>query len=94
MKYYKEEAIHIANEFIAEVNKLEKRYNMKFNSDTGDIYLSYERKEQGKYWDTISLGFDGDGSSIKVIEDIKIKEKLKKQALSKLTDDEREVLGL
>ncbi len=67
MKYTKKEAIDVSNEFIKEVNKLEKKYSMTFNSDTGDVYLSYKTKEKDK-WDTISVGWDGDGSGIKVIE--------------------------
>lgn len=94
MKYTKEEAIEAANNFISEVNKLEDKYNLTFNSDTGDIYLSFKTKEKDKVWDNISLGWDGNGSGIKVIEEFKIKEKIKEQALSKLTDEERKVLGL
>lgn len=94
MKYSKEEAIKIANDFIKEVNSLEKKYNMTFNSDTGDVYFSFKTTEKDKVWDTISLGWDGDGSCIKVVEMIKQNEKLKEQALSKLTDEERKALGL
>jgi hypothetical protein len=94
MKYTKNEAIIIANEFIQEVNKLEKKYNMKFNSDTGDIYFSFESTENGKYWDTISLGWNGDNSGIKVIEAFNEKEKLKQSAIAKLTDEERKALGI
>jgi len=94
MKYTKEEAIKKANEFIEEVNKLENKYNMTFNSDTGDIYFSYKTKEKNKVWDHISLGWVGDGSGIKVVEEFKIKERIKEQALSKLTEEEREALGL
>jgi hypothetical protein len=93
MKYTKKEAIVIANEFITEVNKLEKKYNMTFNSDTGDVYLSFKSNDDGKVWDSISLGWKGDGSGISVIEEIKIKEKIR-QALDKLTYEERELLGL
>ena len=70
MKYTKNEALVVANEFITEVNKLEKKYNMTFNSDTGDVYLSFKSNEDGKVWDNISLGWKGDGSSISVIEEI------------------------
>jgi len=94
MKYTKNEALVVANEFITEVNKLEKKYNMTFNSDTGDVYLSFKSNEDGKVWDNISLGWKGDGSSIIVIEEIKIKEKIRQSALDKLTEEEREVLGL
>lgn len=92
MKYNKQEAILIAKEFIAEVNKLEQKYKMNFNSDTGDIYLSYQSNEDGKYWDSISLG--GEESIIEVVEEIRIKEKLKEQALAKLTIEERDALGI
>ena len=94
MEYTKQEAIKIAKDFIKEVNKLEKEYGMTFNSDTGDIYFSYRSKEKNKVWDHVSLGWDGDDSGIKVIEETKIKEKIREQALNKLTDEEREVLGL
>jgi len=94
MKYSKEEAIEIAKDFIKEVNSLEQKYNMIFSSDTGDVYLSFKTTEEGRCWDSISLGWDGDGTSIKVIEESKIKEKLKEQALAKLTDEEREALGV
>ncbi len=94
MEYSKEEAIKIANVFIEEVNRLEKKYDMTFNSDTGDVYFSFRTTKKDKVWDTISLGWEGDGTSIKVIETIKMKEKLKEQALSKLTDEERDALGL
>jgi hypothetical protein len=94
MKYTKKEAIVIANEFITEVNKLEKKYNMTFNSDTGDVYLSFKSNDDDKVWDSISLGWKGDGSGIKVIEEIKIKEKIRQSALDKLTEEERELLGL
>jgi hypothetical protein len=52
MKYSKEEAIKIANDFIKEVNSLEKKYNMTFNSDTGDVYFSFKTNEENKILDT------------------------------------------
>jgi hypothetical protein len=67
MKYTKKEAIVIANKFINEVNKLEKKYNMTFNSDTGDVYFSFKSKDDFKVWDNVSLGWDGDGGGIKVV---------------------------
>jgi hypothetical protein len=75
MKYTKEEAIVIANGFITEVNKLEKKYNMSFNSDTGDVYLSFKSNEDGKVWDSISLGWKGDGTGISVMEEDYLKAK-------------------
>lgn len=67
---------------------------MTFNSDTGDVYLSFKSNDDDKVWDSISLGWKGDGSGIKVIEEIKIKEKIRQSALDKLTEEERELLGL
>lgn len=93
MEYSKAEAIRISNDFIKEVNELEKKYGMKFNSDTGDVYLTFKTTEDDKYWDTISLGWNGDGTGIKVIEKPK-SEKIREKALSKLTDEERRELGL
>lgn len=94
MEYTKKEAIAVAKKFIAEVNKLEKKYNMTFNSDTGDVYFSFKSKDEGKVWDNISLGWDGNGSGIKVIEEIKNKEKIRQSALKKLTKEEQDVLGI
>ncbi len=95
LKYTKEEAIKTANNFMFEVNKLENRYNMSFNSDSGDIYLSYKTKDKlFKVWDTIDLGWDGRGTGIKVIETYNDDNKIREIALSKLSDREKEVLGL
>jgi len=94
MKYTKNEAIVVANEFITEVNKLEKKYNMTFNSDTGDVYFSFKSKDVEKVWHNISLGWDGNGGGIKVVEEIKNKEKLKQSALDKLSQEERDALGI
>ncbi len=94
MKYSKEEAIKIAKDFINEVKKLQEKYNMRFNSNTGDVFFSYKTTEENKVWDTIALGWDGDGTPIKVIEEVKMIEKIKEQALNKLTTEERTVLGL
>lgn len=93
MEYSKDEAIKVSNDFIKEVNELEKKYSMTFNSDTGDVYLTFKSSEEGKYWDTISLGWDGDGTGIKVTEKYK-NESIRVKALSKLTDEERKILGL
>jgi len=94
--YRKEYAIEVAKLFLEEVQELEKKYAMNFNSDTGDIYLSFrlELNAEKKVWDTISLGWDGDGTQLKVIEEEKQKEILKQQALEKLTPEEKEALGL
>jgi hypothetical protein len=94
MIYTKKEAIKVAHEFICELNKLGKKYDMFFNSDTNNAYLSFKTKETGKVWDSISVSWYGDGSGLQVIEEEKIKEKLIEQALAKLTEDERNALGL
>ena len=93
-KYTKEEAIRVANEFIEEVNKLEEKYSMNFNSDTGDVYFSFENKDKERRWGYVELGWEGDGTGIKVMEEIVDKEKIREEALNKLTDEEKEVLGL
>ena len=56
--------------------------------------LSFKSNDDDKVWDSISLGWKGDGSGISVIEEIKIKEKIRQSALDKLTEEERELLGL
>ncbi len=93
-KYSKVEAIENAKEFIKKVNDLEKEFGFSFNTDDDDIYLSYATKEGKPFYDTIKLGFIGDGSGIKVTERIKDKNFHKKQALSKLSKEEIEALGL
>jgi hypothetical protein len=73
MKYNKEEAIKNAKDFIKEVKSLEEKYNMTFDSDTGDIYISYKTTEKGKFWDSISLDWDDSGLTVK-----EVKKKLKR----------------
>ena len=91
MEYTKDNAIEVAKKFIEEVNELEKKYGMSFNSDTGDIYLSFKTKESGKYWDHVNLGWVEDEKGIKVIKD---EEWIRENALNKLTIEERVALGL
>lgn len=90
MAYTKEEAIKIAKDFLQEVHQLEKKYGMSFNSDTGDIYLSFQILGSDKIWDSVQL--DWDGGKMIIIE--KTKEELRKEALSKLTPEDIEILGL
>lgn len=94
MHYTKIEAIEKAKEFIEEVNLLEKKYNLTLSSDTGDVYLNFKTKQVGKVWDTINLGWVGDGSGIKVTEVLKDDKYYKEKALSKLSEKERKALGL
>lgn len=95
MEYNKQEAILIAIEFMDEVNKLEKKYNMSFSSDTGDIYLQYKTNEKiFRVWDTIDLGWIDGQKGLKVIENHNNDDKIREIALSKLSDKEKEVLGL
>ena len=90
----KDEAITASEELIKKINKLEKEYGLSFNSDSGDVYLSF--RLEGKHWESVELGWIGDGS-ISVTETREIKENEKKDALAKLTeptDEEKELLGL
>ncbi len=89
--YSKEKAILIANEFVKGIHFLQKKYNMKLNSDC-NLHLSYYNNEKPTYRESIKIGWEGDGSDLKVLE--KTKEHLRQQALSKLTNEEKEVLGL
>lgn len=86
--------LQIHNFFLNAVNKLEKKYGVTINSDEGDIYLSFKTTEKSKIWDTISIGWDGDGTDLKVTEVRKNREYYVKQALLKLSDKEKNVLGL
>lgn len=92
-KYTKEEAINAAKKLIKEVNIIEDEFGMSFNSDT-NIYLTFKSNDVGKVWDYVSLGWVGDGTPIRVIEEEKMREALKQKALNKLTEEERELLGL
>lgn len=94
IKYSKLEAIDSAKEFIGKVNKLERQYGLSFNSDTGSLYLSYKTKEGTPVWDSVKIGWKGDGTGIKVTEEVKDSDYFRKQALSKLTPEEIELLGL
>ena len=93
-KYSKNEAIEASNEFTKKVNDLEKEFGVKIGSDTGDIYLSYKTIEGVPYWGTVKIGWVGDGSGLKVTEIVKDSDYYKKQALSKLSKEEIEALGL
>ena len=91
-KMNKQEAIQNAEKFLAELKKIEKTYGLSINSDTGDIYLSFKSSDE-KVWDTVSIGWLGDGSGLRVMEEHK-KNKKREEALSKLSDEEKELLGL
>ena len=93
-KYSKAEAIENAKAFIKKVNELEEEFGFTFNSDTGDIYLSYKTKEEIPIWDSVRIGWAGDGSGLKVTEIVKDSNYYKQQALSKLSKEEIEALGL
>jgi len=94
LEYNKPEAIKASKEFLKKVIKLQEEYGVSFNSDTGDVYLTYKSSEEDRHWDTIEIGWKGDGSPIKVTEKLKDKEFYKQQALSKLSDEELSALGL
>lgn len=65
MRLSEEEANKNAEAFLAEVKKLQEKYSMKLNSDTGDVYLSY-KSNKGK-WSSVKIGWVGDGTGIKVM---------------------------
>ena len=83
-----------SEKFIEKVNKLEGKYGVSINSDSGDVYLSFHTKEPGKVWDHIKVGWKGDGSGLKVTEVLNDDEYYKKKALDKLSQKEKELLGL
>ncbi len=96
-KYTHKNAIEAANEFIDKVNKIEQEYGIKLNSDTGDIYLSYKKENpgEGNEWHHINLHWVGDGSGIKVKDVYKDEKTLRREkALSKLTEEDKEILGI
>jgi hypothetical protein len=91
--YTKEEAIQNAKIFLAEVKKLEEKHSLSFNSDTGDIYLSFKKNHTGgDQWGHVKIGWEGDGTGLKVKE--KTLEDKKKKALSKLSEEDKKLLGL
>ena len=89
MLYEKQNAIRVAKQFIEEVRKLESKFSFSFNSDSGDIYLSYRTAEKGKVWDKISI--DWIDTKLSVTE--KTNAEIIDEALSKLTEEERKALG-
>lgn len=90
-KYTKNEAIETAHLFIEELHALQDKYSMSINADE-NISLSYQSSKTGKYWGYVDIGWIGDGTGIKVLENVK-KDKIDK-ALAKLSDEEKELLGL
>ena len=90
-KYTKEEAIVVANSFIEELRILEEKHSMSVNADE-DIYLSFQSSKTNEHWGYVKIGWEGDGTGLKVLDNVK-KEKINK-ALSKLSDEEKELLGL
>jgi len=96
-KYNKIEAVAVSKEFLKELAVLQEKHGVSINSDEGDIYLTYKREptvKNPRSWDTIDIGWEGDGTGLKVIEVIKDKAYHKEQALAKLSEEERKVLGL
>jgi hypothetical protein len=103
-KYTDEKATEQAKLFIDELHKLEKKYDLSVNSDRGDIYLTYLAETEDfcdessgkiftqKKYGHVNLYWVGDGTSLQVKDETKAN--LKKQALEKLTQEEREALGL
>lgn len=91
-RYTKEEAINNSKLFIEELLKLQEKYSLRIASDTGDVYISYQSSDTNRVWGNIKIGWEGDGSNLKVIE--KTKEDKIIEALSKLSDEEKKLLGL
>ena len=89
IKLTKKEAIKNTELFLEEMHKLEDEYGILLSSDEGDIYTQYLSSEENG-WKSIEIGWDGDGSPLKVMEEIDHKS----IGLSKLTEDEKEALGL
>lgn len=92
-KLTKEEAIDASIKFLEEVRLLEEKHGVSLNSDTGDIYLSYKNADydvnyasSNKVWDSVKIGWEGDGTGLKVLE--KKNDDIKKQALAKLTQED------
>jgi hypothetical protein len=70
-RYTKEEAINNSKLFIEELLKLQEKYSLRIDSDTGDVYISYQSSDTNRVWENIEIGWEGDGSSLKVIEKTK-----------------------
>ncbi len=91
--YTKEEAIQNAEVFLAEVKALEEKHAMSFNSDTGDIYLSFKKNHTGSdQWGSVKIGWKGNGTGLIVKENTE-EDKIQ-IALSKLSEDDIKSLGL
>jgi hypothetical protein len=96
-KYNKTEAVAASVEFLKELAVLQDKHGVSINSDEGDIYLTYKREptsEDFHIWGTIDIGWEGDGTGLKVTEVIKDEAYRKKQALAKLSPEDRKTLGL
>jgi hypothetical protein len=92
--YTKEEAIQHAENFLAEVRKLEEQYSLSFNSDREDVYLSFKKNHTGSdQWGSVKIGWKGDGTGLRVMEKEFLEDK-KQKALAKLTEEDKKVLGL
>lgn len=93
-EYTKSEAIEKSREFLNELQLLEEKYSLSLNSDTGDVYISFKKSDRtsGYYWGSVNIGWEGDGTGLKVME--KTEEDIKNEALSKLTEEERKALGV
>ena len=96
-KFTKIEAVDAGREFLRELHNLENKHGLKINTDEADLYLSFKKKNPAScenIWDNIDIGWKGDGSGLQVTEVIKDDEYYKKQALDKLSPEEKSALGL
>jgi len=90
-EFTQDEAIKSSRIFLKEVRELSKKHGLTFNSDTGDIYLSFKKADpgEGNHWGYVRVGWKGDGTGIcvtdKIVSEVR-EEKLAK--INKETDQE------
>jgi hypothetical protein len=87
------DAVGKAIEFVGEINELETKYGFSLNTDH-EIYLTYRNNDEMFTWSSVNLGWAGDGTPIRVTEVVKDKQYYKLKALSKLSKEECEALGV
>jgi septum formation topological specificity factor MinE len=71
MKNLTQKQSDILNSLKEELLKLQEKYSLRIDSDTGDVYISYQSSDTNRVWENIEIGWEGDGSSLKVIEKTK-----------------------
>lgn len=89
MRYNKHSAIKVAKDFIEDIRSLEKKHHMRLCSDDNGSFFVYT-PETGKIFEYIPIIMNSE-RNLTVLDET---EKLRKQALDKLTPEEREALGI